>query len=293
MPRRRGHFGRVDATGGTGKLKRPAVPVWSDHERSEWAGTFQHNDRVEVEAKMKVGERVMVRVRHLESGTSGWLNSKYLKMDRPAAGAPGPGPAAAPDKPASPATPVMQFDHVIHQPHGEYKNEKIVVWETPARQKRKFMLMPGAAVAVLKRVDGDRYGSPYKMINVRTVDGREGWVPQPNVRKAKDQPAPAKPDKPGKPITWNSAYMLYMQALESYSVAMRQARPEARADIDFQTYLDQRCRTEGYRGWDHYAKRAAEAMGPQRWTQFSRTVSVLMADRLRKLAQELSRRDGK
>jgi hypothetical protein len=65
----------------------------------------------------------------------------------------------------------------IYQPHHIYKEDKVLIWHTPGRKKRKFLLAPGTRVKVLKTVNGEPYGTPHDMYYIRTADGREGWVP--------------------------------------------------------------------------------------------------------------------
>ncbi len=65
----------------------------------------------------------------------------------------------------------------IYQPHHIYKNDKVLVWHNPSRDKRKFLLDPGTRVKVLKTVDGTKYGQEWDMYLIETMDGRQGWVP--------------------------------------------------------------------------------------------------------------------
>ena len=65
----------------------------------------------------------------------------------------------------------------IHQPHHLYPNDKVLIWSTPQRKKRKFLLKPGTRVKILKTVDGFKYNQDHDMYLIKTADGRQGWVP--------------------------------------------------------------------------------------------------------------------
>lgn len=65
----------------------------------------------------------------------------------------------------------------IHQPHHIYKNDKVLIWHGPQRNKRKFLLPPGTRVKVLTTVNGQKYGQEWDMYKIQTSDGRVGWVP--------------------------------------------------------------------------------------------------------------------
>jgi hypothetical protein len=67
---------------------------------------------------------------------------------------------------------------IIHQPDVNYPNDDVLIWKSPARNRRAFRLAPGTEVEILEEVDGDRFGTPHVMFKIRTADGREGWVPK-------------------------------------------------------------------------------------------------------------------
>jgi hypothetical protein len=66
----------------------------------------------------------------------------------------------------------------IHQPNEVYANDDVIIWKTPSRDARAFVLAPGTKIDVIETVDGDKYGSAHIMYKIKTADGRTGWVPK-------------------------------------------------------------------------------------------------------------------
>jgi hypothetical protein len=67
----------------------------------------------------------------------------------------------------------------IYQPDINYPTDDVIIWQAPDRAQRAFLLAPKTRVEVVKTVDGDKYGSPHVMYQIKTADGRTGWVPKP------------------------------------------------------------------------------------------------------------------
>jgi hypothetical protein len=159
---------KLDATCGTGRLMSPNVPAYMDDARKTRAADFNHEEWVKVLEQK--GD--MFRVQSRRNKEIAWVEAKYVRDIFMKIG-------------SNPSKVQDDFDHVIHQLSTRYPNDKVLLWATPARKKRKLILPPGTLVKVLKTVDGATYGSPQDIYLIKTKDGREGWVPAGWIRKKK------------------------------------------------------------------------------------------------------------
>ena len=68
--------------------------------------------------------------------------------------------------------------HVIHQPNATYKDDDVIIWKTPKRKDRAFLLKPGTRIEVTDTVDGEKHGGSGINNKVKDPKDREGYVPK-------------------------------------------------------------------------------------------------------------------